>query len=575
MNYILYRMKNQLVAAILNQVADLMEIESVDFRTKAYRRAAHTVDTLSEDIEEIKNEGRLQELPGIGEKIAGKIDEIVETGKLEYLENLKKEFPVDYDALMAVEGLGPRSIKQLYSELGVKNLDDLEKNAKRHRIRRLKGMGEKTERKILVNLDFARKSTGRNLLGHILPVAEEIKENLSSLNYVNRVEIAGSIRRRKETVGDIDILVTTTNPLDVMEFFSTMDMVDDIVVKGPTKSTVRLKESGIDVDLRAFDDEIFGSALMYFTGSKETNVELRRIAIAKGLKLSEYGVFKGDDLLSGRTEDEVFQTLGMSYIEPELRENSGEIEAAINNKLPKLLNYNDVLGDLQMHTEWSDGSAKIIDMALEAQKMGYEYIAITDHSGSLRIANGMNEKTIMKQMKEITDLNDEMNDFMILKGIETNIDPYGFPDVPDKILEDMDLVIAGIHSGFNQNKKELTRRIISAMENDNVNIIAHPTGRKIQERKAYDLDFEKIFETSKDTGTLLEVNGQMNRLDLKDMDIKIALEHGCKLVINTDAHSIPELNNMELGIATARRGWAEKDDIVNTLPIKKLINFFK
>ena len=568
-------MKNQLVAAILNQVADLMEIESVDFRTKAYRRAAHTVDTLSEDIEEIKNEGRLQELPGIGEKIAGKIDEIVETGKLEYLENLKKEFPVDYDALMAVEGLGPRSIKQLYNELGVKNLDDLEKNAKRHRIRRLKGMGEKTERKILVNLDFARKSTGRNLLGHILPVAEEIKENLSGLNYVNRVEIAGSIRRRKETVGDIDILVTTTNPLDVMEFFSTMDMVDDIVVKGPTKSTVRLKESGIDVDLRAFDDEIFGSALMYFTGSKETNVELRRIAIAKGLKLSEYGVFKGDDLLSGRTEDEVFQTLGMSYIEPELRENSGEIEAAINNKLPKLLKYNDVLGDLQMHTKWSDGSAKIIDMALEAQKMGYEYIAITDHSGSLRIANGMNEKTIMKQMKEITDLNDEMNDFMILKGIETNIDPYGFPDVPDKILEDMDLVIAGIHSGFNQNKKELTRRIISAMENDNVNIIAHPTGRKIQERKAYDLDFEKIFETSKDTGTLLEVNGQMNRLDLKDMDIKIALEHGCKLVINTDAHSIPELNNMELGIATARRGWAEKDDIVNTLPIKKLINFFK
>jgi DNA polymerase (family 10) len=573
-NYIIFCMKNQLVAAILNQVADLMEIESVDFRTKAYRRAAHTVDTLSEDIEEIKNEGRLQELPGIGEKIAGKIDEIVETGKLEYLENLKKEFPVDYDALMAVEGLGPRSIKQLYNELGVKNLDDLEKNAKRHKIRRLKGMGEKTERKILINLDFARKSTGRNLLGHILPVAEEIKENLSSLKYVNRVEIAGSIRRRKETVGDIDILVTTNNPLDVMEFFSTMVMVDDVVVKGPTKSTVRLKESGIDVDLRALDDEIFGSALMYFTGSKETNVELRRIAIAKGLKLSEYGVFKEDDRLSGRTEEEVFQTLGMSYIEPELRENSGEIEAAITNKLPKLLNYNEVVGDLQMHTEWSDGSAKIIDMALEAQKMGYEYIAITDHSGSLRIANGMNEKTIMKQMKEITDLNDEMNDFMILKGIETNIDPYGFPDVPDKILKDMDLVIAGIHSGFNQNKKELTRRIISAMENDNVNIIAHPTGRKIQERKAYDLDFEKIFETSKDTGTLLEVNGQMNRLDLKDMDIKIALEHGCKLVVNTDAHSIPDLNNMELGIATARRGWAEKDDIINTLPLKKLIKFF-
>jgi len=566
-------MKNQLVAAILNQVADLMEIESVDFRTKAYRRAAHTVDTLSEDIEEIKNEGRLQKLPGIGAKIAKKIDEIVETGKLDYLENLKKEFPVDYDALMAVEGLGPRSIKQLYNELGVKNLDDLEKNAKRHRIRRLKGMGEKTERKILINLDFARKSTGRNLLGHILPVAEEIKEELSSLDYVLRVEIAGSIRRRKETVGDIDILVTTNKPLDVMEYFSNMDLIDDVVVKGPTKSTVRLKENGIDVDLRAFDDESFGSALMYFTGSKETNVELRRIAISKGLKLNEYGVFKGDNLLAGRTEKEVFQSLGMSYIEPELRENTGEIEASITNELPELLNYNEIVGDLQMHTEWSDGSSQIIDMALEAKKMGYEYIAITDHSGSLRIANGMNEKTILKQMDEIENLNDEMNGFMILKGIETNIDSYGFPDVPDKILENMDLVIAGIHSGFNQNKKELTRRIVSAMENDNVDIIAHPTGRKIQERKAYELDFEMIFENSKDTGTVLEVNGQMNRLDLKDMDIKKAVEHGCKLAVNTDAHSIPGLKNMELGIATARRGWAKKEDIINTLPLKKLINF--
>jgi DNA polymerase (family X) len=567
-------MKNQLVAAILNQVADLMEIEAVDFRTKAYRRAAHTVDTLSEDIEDIKNEGRLQELPGIGAKIAGKIDEIVETGKLEYLDNLKKEFPVDYDALMAVEGLGPRSIKQLYNELGIKNLDDLEKNAKRHRIRRLKGMGDKTERKILINIDFARKSTGRNLLGHILPVANEIKEDLGGLDYVYRVEVAGSIRRRKETVGDIDILVTTNKPVDVMEYFSKLDLVDDVVVKGPSKSTVRLKENGIDVDLRAFDDEIFGSALMYFTGSKETNIELRRIAIAKGLKLSEYGIFRGQRLLAGRTEDEIFKALGMDYIEPELRENTGEIEAAINHSLPKLIGPDDIHGDLQMHTEWSDGSASINDMASEAKKMGYEYIAITDHSGTLRIANGMSDKIIKKQMDEINKINDDMDGFTILKGIETNIDSYGLPDVPDKILEGMDIVIAGIHSGFKQNKNELTRRIISAMANDNINIIAHPTGRKIQERDAYELDLEKIFEASKDTGTLLEVNSHMNRLDLKDMDIRNAMEHGCKLVINTDAHSIPDLKNMELGISTARRGWAGKDDIVNTRPLKKLLKIF-
>jgi DNA polymerase (family 10) len=567
-------MKNQLVAAILNQVADLMEIESVDFRTKAYRRAAHTVETLSEDIEDIKNKGRLQELPGIGAKIAGKIEEIVDTGSLEYLNNLKKEFPVDYDALTAVEGLGPRSIKQLYNELGIKNLDDLEKNAKRHRIRRLKGMGEKTEQKILINLDFARKSTGRNLLGHILPVAKEIKDDLTSLDYVFRVEIAGSIRRRKETVGDIDILVTTNKPKEVMKHFSHLDLVEDVVVSGPTKSTVRLKENGIDVDLRAFDDKIFGSALMYFTGSKETNIELRRIAISQGLKLSEYGVFKGEKFLAGRTEGDIFETLGMQYIEPELRENTGEIEAAMKYKLPKILGYNEIQGDLQMHTKWSDGSSSIADMALEAKKMGHEYIAITDHSGTLRIANGMNEKTILKQMDEITKINNEMDDFVILKGIEVNIDSYGLPDVPAKILEDMDIVIAGIHSGFNQNKNEITRRIISAMENDNINIIAHPTGRKIQERKAYELDFEKIFETSKNTGTLLEVNSHMNRLDLKDMDVKIAVEHGCKLVINTDAHSIPDLRNMELGIATARRGWAKKDDIINTLPLKKLLEFF-
>lgn len=564
-------MMNQLVASILNQVADLMEMNEADFRTKAYRRAAHTVETLSEDIEDIKNEGRLQELPGIGAKIAKKIDEIVDTGSLEYLENLKKEFPVDYDALMAVEGLGPKGIKQLYRELGVKNLDDLEKNAKRHRIRRLKGMGEITERKILINLEFARKSTGRNLLGHILPVAEEIKNYLKKLDYVDRVEVAGSIRRRKETVGDIDILVTTTNPLDVTDFFTRMELVEDVVVSGPTKSTVRLKENGIDVDLRTFKDESFGSALMYFTGSKETNVELRRIAIAQGYKLSEYGVFMGNKLLAGRTEEEIFQFLGMNYIEPELRENTGEIEAAINGELPELVKYDEIIGDLQMHTEWSDGTANIPDMVTQAKKMGYEYMAITDHSGSLRVANGMDEKTIKRQMEEIDNLNSEMDDFRILKGVETNIDPYGLLDVPDKLLDGMDLVIAGIHSGFKQDRKELTRRILSAMENEMVNIITHPTGRKIQEREAYELELEKLYQASSDTGTILEVNGQMNRLDLNDMNVKMAVEHGCKLAINSDAHSITDLNNMELGIATARRGWAKKEDIINTLPLKKLL----
>lgn len=563
-------MKNQLVASILNEVADLMEIEEVDFRTKAYRRAAHTVYNLSEDIADIRKEKRLEELPGVGAKIAKKIEEIVDTGSLEYLDNLKKKFPVDYDALMAVEGLGPKGIKQLYRELGVKNLDDLEKQAKRHRIRRLKGMGEITERKILVNLDFARRSTGRNLLGHILPISELIRSELEGLKYVDRVEIAGSIRRRKETVGDIDVLVTTTHPEDVMDHFTEMDLVEDVVVKGSTKSTIRLKENGTDVDIRTFVDESFGSALMYFTGSKETNVELRRIAISKGLKLNEYGVFRGERLVSGRTEEEVFNSLGMVYIEPELRENTGEVEAAIEDKLPQIVDYGAIRGDLQMHTEWSDGSGRIADMAAAADRMGYEYIAITDHAGSLRVANGMNEKTMLKQMDEIDQINDKAG-VRIFKGVEANIDSYGLLDVPDKILERMDVVIAGIHSGFSQNKKELTRRMISAMENENVNIIAHPTGRKIQERNAYDLELDRIFETSNDTGTLLEINCQMNRLDLNDVNVKMAVEHGCKLVINTDAHSTDQLRSMELGVATARRGWAEAKNIANTLPLKKFM----
>lgn len=568
-------MKNQLVASILNEVADLMEMDSVDFRTKAYRRAAHTVEIQSEAIEDIRKEGKLMELPGVGAKIAKKIEEIIDTGSLEYLENLKREFPVDYDELMTVEGLGPKSIRQLYQELGVKTLDDLEKQAKNHHIRRLKGMGEKTERNILINLGFARKSGGRSLLGKILPVAREIKDLLKTLEYVDRVEIAGSIRRMKETVGDIDVLVTTTKPLEVMDFFTKMELVDDVVVSGPTKSTVRLKESGIDVDIRTFEDESFGSALMYFTGSKETNVELRRIAISLGYKLSEYGVFDGDQLIAGTTETEVFNSLGMDYIEPELRENTGEIQAAINGTLPKLVELKEIRGDLQIHTNWSDGKNSIEALALEAQKMGYEYIAITDHSKDIKSSRSRDERQIKNQMDEIDTVNKKLEGFTVLKGVEANIDSYGYLDVPDKLLEDMDVVVAGIHSGFNQNKHELTRRMLSAISNEHVNIITHPTGREIHGRKGYELEFERIFEAANDNKTQLEINSRMNRLDLNDMHIKQAIEHHVKMVVNTDAHSIKELSNMELGVGTARRGWAKNEDIINTLNLKKLLSYLE
>ncbi len=568
-------MKNQLVASLLNQVADLMEMDSVDFRTKAYRRAAHTVEIQSEAIEDIREEGKLQDLPGIGDKIARKIEEIIDTGSLKYLENLKEEFPVNYDELMNVEGLGPKGIKQLYQELGVKSLDDLEKQAKNHRIRRLKGMGEKTERNILINLDFAKKSGGRSLIGEILPVARKIKKLLKSHDNVERVEIAGSIRRMKETVGDIDVLVTTTQPLEVMDFFTRMDMVDDVVVSGPTKSTIRLKENGMDVDIRTFTDESFGSALMYFTGSKETNVELRKLAISLGYKLNEYGVFDRDQLVAGTTEKEVFNSLGMDYIEPELRENTGEIQAAINRTLPQLVELKEINGDLQMHTNWSDGKNSIEELAFKCQKMGYEYIAITDHSKDIKSSKPPSEKQIKKQMDEVDTVNKKLDGLTVLKGVEVNIDSYGYLDVPDKLLEAMDIVVAGIHSGFNQNQHELTRRMMAAISNEHVNIISHPTGREIHGRNGYELEFEKIFEAARDNNTILEVNSRMNRLDLNDMHIKQAVENGVKLAINTDSHSINELVNMELGVGTARRGWAKKEDIINTLNFKELLSFLK
>lgn len=562
-------MENKEVAKILYKVADFLEMEDNPFRPKAYRRAAHTIEFLPENIEDIRIKGQLEDLPGIGKNIAQKIEEILDTGYLGYLEDLKLSAPVDFDALISVEGLGPKKIKQLYEELGIKNLDDLENMAKRHKIRRLKGMGEKSEKKILENIEFARKHGRRKLLGYILPLAQSLKEKLEKIEIIDKVEVAGSIRRRKETVGDIDILVTTTHPREVMDIFTNMAVVKEVISKGPSKTTVRLKE-GIECDLRVFESNIFGAALMYFTGSKEINVELRRIAIQKNMKLNEYGLFKGKKRVAGSTETEIFHKLGMDYIEPELRENRGEVKAAIDGKLPKLVDYNQIRGDLQIHSEWSDGSNSIIDMAQTASKIGHEYIAITDHSGSLRIARGLNEKRLKNQIKEIDKINDTLDEITILKGVEVNIDSEGKLDIKNEILNDLDVVVASIHSGFGQEKEKITNRIIKAMENENVNILGHPTGRKIQERKSYNLDLEKIYQSSIDNKVYMEINSQPNRLDLNDENIKKAIESGCKLVINTDAHSPQQLNHIYLGIATARRGWASSNDIINTLSLQKL-----
>ncbi|MCC7550705.1 MAG: DNA polymerase/3'-5' exonuclease PolX [Methanobacterium sp.] len=562
-------MQNKKVASILHRVADYLEMDGVDFRTKAYRRAAHTIETLSVDIENISKEGKLEELPGIGKHIAEKIEEILDTGKLQYLEDLKDEYPLDLDSLMSVEGLGPKKIKLLFNELGIMNLDDLEREGKHHHIRRLKGMGVKTETKILQNLEFARKSTGRELLGKVLSLAQEIKGRISALEEVSQVEIAGSIRRRKETVGDIDVLTVTDHPNHVMDFFTQMDLVDEIIAKGHSKSTVRLY-NGMDADIRVFKEEDFGSALLYFTGSREFNIHLRKIAISWKMKLNEYGVFQGDECLASRTEKDVFKTLGLDYITPELRENTGEIEAAQEGKLPHLVDYNDIKGDLHLHTNWSDGKNSINQMAREAKSRGYDYLAITDHT-TLPVARGMNDKKLKEQMSEIDKINSQIDDITILKGSEVNLDSQGNLDISEDVLEELDLVIAAVHYDFRQEPEKMNMRISNALENEYVNILAHPTGRKLKERQAYKLDLEQLFQKATETGTVLEVNSSPKRLDLKDIHVKMAAEHGCQLVVNTDAHNIHDLKNIKLGVATARRGWAEKKDIINTLPLKKLL----
>ncbi|MFA0834321.1 MAG: DNA polymerase/3'-5' exonuclease PolX [Methanobacterium formicicum] len=562
-------MQNHKVASILQQVADYLELDGVDFRTKAYRRAAHTIETLSVDIADMQKQGKLEELPGIGKHIHQKIEEILETGNLEYLENLKKEFPLDMDALIQVEGLGPKKIKLLYQELGIKNLDDLEKEAKRHHIRRLKGMGTKTEAKILQNIEFARKSIGRQLLGDVLPLAIEIKQRISTLDMVDQVQIAGSIRRRKETVGDIDILTVTEHPDEVMDYFTQMDLVGEVIVKGHAKSTVRLY-NGMDADIRVFKESDFGSAMVYFTGSRELNIVLRKIALSKSMKLNEYGVFQEDVRLAGQTEVDVFRVLGLDYIPPELRENTGEIEAAQQGKLPELVDYNDIKGDLHIHTNWSDGKSSILEMATKASEMGYEYLAVTDHT-RLPVARGLDEERLTQQMDEIDQINGEMKNITILKGAEVNLDSYGNLDISGEILGELDLVIAAVHYDLRQDPEKINERISRALENEHVDILAHPTGRKLKERQPYKLDIEKLFQKASESGTLLEVNAQPKRLDLKDIHVKMATEYGCQLVVNTDSHHTSDLNYMELGVATARRGWAQKKDIINTLPLKKLL----
>jgi len=600
-------MRNSEIAKIFYDIANYLEMEGVTFKPYAYQKAALALESLGKKVEDIYKEGglkALKEIPGVGESIAEKIEEYIKTGKIRYYQKLKKKLPLNLGELTAVEGMGPKKVKILYQKLRIKNLKDLEKAAKTHKIAPLFGFGEKTEKNILEGIKFLKRSKGRFLLGDIMPVVNEILEKLKSLREVKKISVAGSVRRMKETIGDVDILVVSKNlhshtkreqgtkgakinkvssrygvgARKVMDFFVSLPDVVKVWGKGTTKSSIRVKD-GFDIDLRVVPEKSYGSALQYFTGSKEHNIVTRKIAMTKGLKLNEYGVFKGKKMIAGKTEKEVYRAIGLPLIPPEMRTNTGEIEAALKNRLPKIIDYNSIRGDLHCHSNWDGGNNSVEEMAKAAQKMGYEYLGITDHTKFLRIEHGLDEKQLARQRKEIDNLNEKFEEqnikFRVLQGAETNILNDGSVDIKDEALKKLDYVIAGIHSSFKMEKEKMTERVIKAMKNPNINIISHPTGRLIQRRDEYQIDFDKILRAAKETGTILEINSYPERLDLKDTYIRRAKEAGVKMVINTDSHHKDQLRYIEYGIAQARRGWAEKKDIINTQPLGKLLKFFK
>jgi DNA polymerase (family 10) len=568
-------MKNHEIAKILYEIGYFLEMAEIKFKPSAYQKAAIILDDMTKDIETIYKQGgqkALEEIPGVGKNIAEKIVEYIETGKMEYFEKLKTKMPVKIDELLAVEGIGPKTIKALYEQLDIKDIQDLKKAAKKHKIMGLPGFQEKTEKNILQGIAFLEKSRGRFLLGNILPEVKEILEKLKTLKEVKQINVAGSVRRMKETIGDVDVLVASDMPKPIADFFVSMDGIEKVWAKGRTRCSIRMKQ-GFDCDLRVVSEKSYGSALQYFTGSKEHNIAVRKIAIKKGLKLNEYGIFKSKKQIGGRTEQEIYKILGMKYIAPELRENQGEVEASLENKLPKLIDYNDIKGDLHCHTNSSDGNNTIDEMAETAIKMGHEYLGISDHTKFLKINNGLDEKRLYQQREQIEKLNEKLKGKLrILCSAETNILNNGSIDINDNALKELDYAIAGIHSNFKMPKQQMTERIIRAIKNPYINIIAHPTGRILQKRERYECDFEKILRASKEFNKILEINSQPKRLDLNDRYIRRAKEMGVKMIINSDAHSTSHLRFIELGIAQARRGWAEREDIVNT---KSLNNLFK
>ncbi len=586
-------MKNQEIAKIFNDIARFLRLDNVAFKPYAYEKAAASLEGEKNDVAQIYiNGGRkaLEEIEGIGKAMSDHIEEYLKTGKIKFHEEFKKGLPVDMDALTRVEGMGPKKVKALYQKLGVKNLKDLERAAKKHLIAPLFGFGETTEKNILQGLEFLKTSKGRALISDIKPVAMEVLTKLQALKEVEKISIAGSLRRGKETIGDVDFLVVSKNAKKVMEYFVKLPGVEKIWGQGGTKASVHMK-GGYDMDLRVVPAKSYGSALQYFTGSQDHNIATRKIAIEKGLKLSEWGIFNGAKQLPSKTEEDVYKALGMAWVPPEMRENTGEIELALSGKLPKLVELKNIKGDLHVHSNWKDpegGKDSIEALAKQAMALGYEYVGISDHTNDLNIEKGLNEKELLAEIEYIRKLNNSFKiknlKFKILVGCEANIRKDGSIDVKDEVLEKLDYVIVGIHSHFKMparrslgeggEKKDMMARIEKAMKNPHVDILGHPTGRIVGQRDEYQVDFDKLLKIAKETGTILEINSS-SRLDLRDLYIRRAKNEGVKMIINTDAHQKEQMDLMEYGVAQARRGWSEKNDIVNTLPVEELLKQFK
>jgi DNA polymerase (family 10) len=572
-------MRNKEVAKKFYELAKLSEIAGENpFKIRAYLEAARRIENLTVPIEDLAKENKLTEIKGIGKSIAEKIDQYLKTGKIEKLEMLKEKIPESLLELEKVPGLGAKRAKILYDTLGIKSVEELRKAAEEGRISKLPGFGEKTEKKILEGLTSMRdKTVDRVLLGIALPLAQGIVKKLRENSPVSKIQICGSIRRMRETIGDIDILVTSNKPDKVMDAFVKLPEVKEIIVKGDTKTSI-LTHENLQVDLRVVEPSSFGAAIQYFTGSRQHNIHLRELAIKKGLKINEYGVFdlSTNKKIAGETEEEVYGALGLQWIPPEMREDRGEIELAEKHGIPKLIELTDIKGDLHMHSTYSDGANSIEEMAREVMRLGYEYMVISDHAKSLGIANGLSIERYMAEKKEIEKLNKKYAPFKIFLGTELNILSDGKLDFSDEELQIFDICLAGIHTAFNQDKEKMTRRIISAVKNPFVRIIVHPTGRILNGRTQFELDLDAVFSAAKENKTVFEINASPERLDLSDLNAKKAKEqYGLKLSIDTDAHSVDSLHNMIYGVGVARRAWLTKEDVINTKSLEEFEAFLK